>query len=74
MTETHAEKLLQVSNEYTLRPKKNDRIDVLVAAYEFLLNNFVYQGYWDFGYGDTGEYISAEDIKNLIAELKGLKE
>jgi hypothetical protein len=74
MTETYAEKLIEVTNEYTLRPKKNDRCDVLIAAYEYLLNNFAYLKPWDFGYGGDGEYVDTEDIKNLIAELKGLKE
>ena len=72
--ETYAEKLIEVTKEYTLRPKKNDRCDVLIAAYEFLLNNFAFQEWWDFGYGGDGEYVDVEDIKNLIAELKGLKE
>lgn len=74
MTETYAEKLIEVTKEYTLRPKKNDRCDVLIAAYEFLLNNFAFQEWWDFGYGSDNEYVDVEDIKNLIAELKGLKE
>ena len=72
--ETYAEKLIEVTKEYTLRPKKNDRCDVLIAAYEFLLNNFAFHEPWDFGYGSDGEYVDVEDIKNLIAELKGLKE
>lgn len=73
--DTYAQRLINVTMEYTLRPKKNDRIDVCVAVLEYLLNNFAYDQETcdedDCGY--AGTYVDADDIKNLITELKELK-
>ena len=49
---THAETLIKVTEEYTLRPKTGDRVDVCIAVLEYLLNNFAYDSNDD-GYDGT---------------------
>jgi len=76
---SHGHTVIKVTEEYTLRPQKNDRCDVLIAAYEYLLNNFAYAQqsydvYDDDDCGYSGTYVDAEDIKDLIAQLKGIKD
>lgn len=72
---THAETLLRVTEEYTLRPKRGDRVDVCVAVLEYLLNNFTYDHETsdedDCGY--AGSYVDEADIQTLILQLKKLK-
>ena len=72
---SHGHTLIKVTEEYTLRPKKNDRCDVLIAAYEYLLNNFAYdqESYDD---DDCGycSIVDVDDIKDLIAQLKRIKD
>jgi len=67
---THAETLIEVTKEYTLRPKKGDRVDVCIAVLEYLLNNFAYNS-WDNGY--DGTFVDADDINHLIYQLRKLK-
>jgi hypothetical protein len=71
----HAETLINVTEEYTLRPRKGDRINVCIAVLKYLLNNFAYDHDTsdedDCGY--AGTYVDADDIKNLIHEMKKLK-
>lgn len=76
---THAETLIKVTEEYTLRPKKNDRVDVCIAVLEYLQNNFSYSLPCDHMdefharmYG-AGSAVNTDDIENLIMELKSLK-
>ena len=70
----HAETLIKVTEEYTLRPKKNDRVDVCIAVLEYLLNNFAYDfDYDEHGWGDSLRCVESEDFENLIMELKSLK-
>jgi hypothetical protein len=73
--DTYAQRLIEVTKEYTLRPRKNDRVDVCVAVLEYLLNNFSYEHETcddgDIGY--SGTYVDVEDIQNLIMELNELK-
>lgn len=69
--QTYAERLIEVTKEYTLRPKKGDRVDVCVAVLEYLLNNFSYE--LETGEEDFGEYVNVDDIRTLIRELKELK-
>ena len=73
---SHGHTLIKVTEEYTLSPQKNDRCDVLIAAYEYLLNNFAYdqESYDDDDCGYSGTYVDAEDIKDLIAQLKRIKD
>ena len=72
---THAEKLIEVTNEYTLRPKTGDRARVCIATLQYLLDNFAYDHETcdeeDCGY--SGRYVDADDINHLIYELKKLK-
>ena len=71
----HAETLINVTEEYTLRPRTGDRVNVCIAVLEYLLNNFAYDHDTsdedDCGY--AGTYVDADDIKNLIHEMKKLK-
>lgn len=66
----HAQALIEVTKEYTLRPRKHDRINVLVAAFEYLLNNFTSEDIDESGYEFT--YVDTSDIKSLLIELKQL--
>jgi len=67
---THAETLIKVTEEYTLRPKSGDRVDVCIAVLEYLMNNFAGE-HDDCGHLFT--YVDADDIKNLIYQLQKLK-
>ena len=73
--QTHAERLIEVTKEYTVRPKKGDRAAVLIAACEYLLNNFAYDHEsWDEDdCGHAGRYIDAEDVQDLVTQLKKLQ-
>jgi hypothetical protein len=63
-----ADRIVEATLQYTLRPKKNDREKVIAAALEFLIEEYGYVR-WDFGYNDI-EFIDVKDIRNLIQELK----
>lgn len=67
---THAETLIKVTEEYTLRPKKGDRVDVCIAVLEYLMNNFAYNSNDD---GYEGTFVDADDINHLIYQLRKLK-
>ena len=67
---THAETLIEVTKEYTLRPKSGDRVDVCIAVLEYLLNNFAYNSDDD---GYEGTFVDADDINHLIYQLRKLK-
>ena len=67
---THAEMLIKVTEEYTLRPKTGDRVDVCIAVLEYLLNNFAYNSNDD---GYEGTFVDADDINHLIYQLRKLK-
>jgi len=67
---THAETLIKVTEEYTLRPKLGDRVDVCIAVLEYLLNNFAYNSNDD---GYDGTFVDTDDINHLIYQLKKLK-
>jgi hypothetical protein len=68
---THAETLIKVTEEYTLRPKTGDRVDVCIALLEYLLNNFAYE--LETGDEDFGQYVNVDDIRSLIYQLQKLK-
>ena len=71
---THAETLIKVTEEYTLRPRKGDRVNVCIAVLEYLLNNFAYDFDYDAdGWGGSLRCVDAEDIHQLIHEMKKLK-
>jgi hypothetical protein len=67
---THAETLIKVTEEYTLRPKTGDRAQVCIATLQYLLDNFAYNS-WDNGY--DGTFVDADDINHLIYQLRKLK-
>jgi hypothetical protein len=69
--QTYAEQLIEVTKEYTLRPKKEDRVNVCVSVLEYLLNNFSYE--LETGDEDFGQYVNVDDIRTLIQQLKELK-
>lgn len=58
---THAETLIEVTKEYTLRPKSGDRARVCIAVLEYLLNNFSYE--LETGDEDYGQYVNVDDIQ-----------
>ena len=66
---THAETLIKVTEEYTLR------LNVCIAVLEYLLNNFAYDHETsdedDCGY--AGRYVDVEDIHQLVHEMKKLR-
>ena len=71
---THAETLIKVTEEYTLRPRKGDRVNVCIAVLEYLLNNFAYYIDYDAdNWGNSLRCVEAEDIENLIHEMEKLR-
>ena len=66
----HAETLIKVTEEYTLRPRKGDRVNVCIAVLDYLLNNFAFDSV-DNGY--SAKFVDVEDIHQLIHEMKQLK-
>jgi hypothetical protein len=72
---THAETLIKVTEEYTLRPKTGDRARVCIATLQYLLDNFAYDlepgDDWDSGI--SGQYVDTMDIHYLIYQLQKLK-
>ena len=67
---THAETLIKVTEEYTLRPKTGDRARVCIATLQYLLDNFAYDSSDD---GYDGTFVDADDINHLIYQLRKLK-
>jgi hypothetical protein len=59
-----AERIVEATMPYTLRPKKNNREKVIAAALEFVIEEF---SYTDFDYN---EVIDVKDLQDLIKELK----
>ena len=59
-----ADRIVEATMPYTLRPKKNDREKVIAAALEFVIEEF---SYTDFDYN---EVIDVKDLQDLIEELK----
>jgi hypothetical protein len=64
-----ADRIVEATLKYTLRPKGNDREKVIAAALEFLIEEYGYTP-WDFGYNDLEVKIDVKDIRNLIDELR----
>jgi hypothetical protein len=59
-----ADRIVEATLPYTLRPKKNDREKVIAAALEFLIFEY---SYTDFNYN---EVIDVKDLQELIDELR----
>ena len=62
-----ADRIVDTTLKYTLRPKGNDREKVIAAALEFVILEYSYY-HWDTGY-KTG-VIDVKDLQKLIDELK----
>jgi hypothetical protein len=61
-----ADRIVEATLAYTLRPKGNDREKVIAAALEFVIHEF--QDYREFGCGEM--VISCSDLWELIDELR----
>ena len=65
-----ADRIVEATLPYTLRPQRNDREKVIAAALEFVIEEYGY----DAEYGMEGtirnDVVDVEDIRNLIDELK----
>ncbi len=59
-----ADRIVETTLEYTLRPQGNNREKVIAAALEFVIEEF---GYTDFDYI---EVIGVKDLRDLIDELR----
>jgi hypothetical protein len=59
-----ADRIVETTLEYTLRPQGNDREKVIAAALEFVIEEY---GYIDCDYGYK---IDVKDLQNLIDELR----
>ena len=59
-----ADRIVDVTLPYTLRPQGNDREKVIAAALEFVIEEFSYTEY------ENLEVIDVKDLQNLIDELK----
>ncbi len=59
-----ADRIVETTLEYTLRPQGNDREKVIAAALEFVIEEY---GYTDIDYR---EVIDVKDLQNLIDELR----
>ena len=59
-----ADRIVEVTLEHTLRPKRHNREKVIVAALEFLIEEY---GYTDF---NDNEVIDVKDLQELIDELR----
>ena len=62
-----ADRIVEATIPYTLRPQKNDREKVIAAALEFIIEEYSYID-WNFGYGEM--VVSCRDLWDLIDELK----
>jgi predicted RNA-binding protein with EMAP domain len=59
-----ADRIVDVTLPYTLRPKGNDREKVIAAALEFVILEYSYTD------GEGEELIDVRDLQELINELK----
>ena len=64
-----ADRIIEATMPYTLRPKGNDREKVIAAALEFVIHEF--QDYREFGCGEM--VISCADLWELIDELRTVR-
>jgi hypothetical protein len=59
-----ADRIVETTLEYTLRPKGNDREKVIAAALEFIILEYSYTD------GEGEEVIDVRDLQELITELR----
>jgi hypothetical protein len=62
-----ADRIVEATLAYTLRPKGNDREKVIAAALEFVILEFSYY-HWDTRYKNG--VIDVKDLQKLIDELR----
>jgi hypothetical protein len=62
-----ADRIVEATLEYTLRPKGNDREKVIAAALEFVILEYSYTD-WDTRYKNG--VIDVKDLQKLIDELR----
>jgi hypothetical protein len=59
-----ADRIVETTLEYTLRPQGNNREKVIAAALEFLIEEYSYTD------GEGEDLIDVRDLRELIDELK----
>jgi hypothetical protein len=59
-----ADRIVETTLEYTLRPQGNDREKVIAAALEFVILEYSYTD------GEGEDLIDVRDLRELIDELK----
>jgi hypothetical protein len=61
-----ADRIIEETMKYTLRPKRGNREKVIIAILEFIVEEYSYKPllYFD------GEVIDVKDIRDLIDELR----
>jgi hypothetical protein len=64
-----ADRIVEATMEYALRPRRNCREKVIASVLEFIIQEYSYNQYW---LENEPEYdvIDVKDIRNLIQELK----
>jgi hypothetical protein len=71
----HAQKLIEVTEKHTLRPKKGDHPRVLIEVLDYLIENFAsnHEHCDGDGCGYAGTYIDVDDLHDLHAKLKEIE-
>ena len=65
-----ADRIVEATLEHTLRPKRHNREKVIVAALEFVIEEYGYDMEFVMIGTIRNDVIDVEDIRNLIDELK----
>jgi len=60
----HAQKLIEATQQHTLRPQKGDRARVIAEAYQYLIDNLIMQDTW---------FVEEQDLKEIIKQLKEIE-
>ena len=62
----HAQKLIEATEQYTLRPRKGGRTRLIAAAIQYLIDNVgaIVNDTW---------YVETSDIEEIIQQLKELE-
>ncbi len=64
---SHAQNLIDHSIKHTLRPRTRDRIVVLQAALQYIVDNFSY-------YSAGEVIINTKELEDVISELEEIQE
>ena len=65
-----ADRIVEATLEYTLRPKGNDREKVIAAALEFVIEEYGYDAECGMIGTIRNDVIDVEDLQELIKELR----